>query len=602
MVPRCGQVHLKPRARALPVWTLFVASLCAALAGVFVLPFFFPPSHALPSQAYVVGYNNRVAWASLALVSGLVFLLSVRGGAPAPRDRTREPALSWRWLAGVLLLVVVWNGALSWLVFAAHGYAVEDFYFLPQLEKFYFLHRPLYSEIEFTYGPLLFYPPIWLHWLLTPFHVSLRASYYVSTLFEHLAGAALLYFVVHCLPMPRVNRLAAFASVALFSFTPLLGPNYTLLRYMLPIALFVLLARIARPLRAAGATFFAQMLVWLDSTEMAVAFGFAVTVYCCYRAWRHRSVRWLLPIAAVAGADALYLAILSHEELSSLVSIAHGWANRVPLPSLEVVTLLIAAVWLVPRLVAGHVSRDSPQSGLLLGLYAMGLALLPASLGLSDIVHIGGNSLVLFLLSLVAIAEWKPRARSLWIATVAATYLLLVIRTGLETHFLFYPDVACIEGRSMPLVARLPPRLASRLRGFEQRWPCNSEPLDAGALHAAIGETPFAAPYAMPEIVEEALPGVSNFVPSYWSGTINLWDRATEQRKVDELRQTRWALLPGHPEPTPVAPNVNARFSIPTHYRVVHPMTWDGVLADEIDRNWAPAGNIGPYLLYRRIR
>jgi hypothetical protein len=49
-------------------------------------------------------------------------------------------------------------------------------------------------------------------------------------------------------------------------------------------------------------------------------------------------------------------------------------------------------------------------------------------------------------------------------------------------------------------------------------------------------------------------------------------------------------------------PNVDARFSIPTRYRAVHPMTWDGVLADEMDRNWVFASRVGSYELYRRVR
>ena len=549
-----------------------------------------------------MGYNNRVAWASLALVSALVFLLSLRGGGAAPRDFTREPALSWRWLAAGLLLVAAWNGGLSWLVFAAHGYAVEDFYFLPQLEKFYYLHRLLYSQTEFAYGPLLFYPPVWVHWLLDPFHLSLRACYYIATATDHLVGVAMLYFVVNRIPMSRGVRMAAFVSVALFSFTPLLGPNYTLLRYILPVFLFLWLARMTRPAPATGAAFFAAMLVWLDSTEMAIAFGFAMSVYCGYRAWRMGTRQWLAPIAAAAAATVVYLAILGAEALSSLLSIAHGWANRVPSLSLEAATLLIATAWLVPRLVARHVRRNSAESGLLLGLYAMGLALLPASLGLADIVHIAGNSMVLLLLSLVAVAEWKPPARSLWIAVVAATYLLLAVRTGLEAHFLFYPDVACVDERATPLAARLPNAVGFRLGAFERRWPCGAEPLDPGTLHAAIGDSRFASPYPMPEIVEEALPQLPNFIPSYWSGTINLWDEATEQRKVDELRRVEWALLQGRPEATPVMPNVDSRFSIPTRYRAVHPMTWDGVLADEMDRNWVFASRVGSYELYRRVR
>jgi hypothetical protein len=583
-----------------------LCALCLAACCIFILPFLFPPSYPAPGQSYVVGYNNKVASLSLATVSAAVFLLSLCGSSISGAAPQNEKKLSWRWLAAALALVAAWNGALSWLVFAAHGYGIEDFYFLPQLEKYFILHRHRYREVEFAYGPLLFYPPVWVHWLLSPWQISLRASYYIATLGQHLAGVAMLWLVVDRLPMQRSLRIAGFASLTLFSFTPLLGPNYTLLRYMLPVVLFVLLTRIPHPYAATAAAFFAQMLVWLESTEMAIAFCLSVLTYCGYRVWRSGSLRygalqWLMPIAAVAASTALYLAILGREVLSSLVSMSRGWASRVPLPSLEVATLLLATVWLVPRLVAGHINRKSPDSGLLLGLYAMGLALLPAALGPADIVHIAGNGMVLFLLSLVAIGELRAPARALWGVAVAATYLLMIARVGLETHFLFYPDVACVDEHFNPLAARLPSPAASRLHAFEQRWPCTTQPLDITALHKAIGDAPFATPYPMPEIVEEALPQLPNYVPSYWSGTIDLWDAETQQRKVAELRQVDWALMQAPPVPAPVSANLNPRLSIPTHYRALHSITWDGLLAAEIDRNWAPEGNIGNYILYHRV-
>ncbi|MGA2437170.1 MAG: hypothetical protein ABSF57_01490 [Acidobacteriaceae bacterium] len=573
-----------------------------ALLCVYVLPFCFPPLRPAISQSYVVGYNNKVASVSLALISVLVALLSLHRNGVAPRDFKREPTVSWPWLVGALLLVAAWNGGLSWFGYTAHGYGIEDFYILPQLEKFYYLHRHLYRDIEFCYGQLLFYPPVWIHWVLTPFHVSLRASYYIAFLFHHLLGVGMLYFVVNRMPMPRVLRVAAFTCIALFSFNLTLGPNYALLRFILPLFLFVLFSRIQRPVAAAAAAVVAQILTWLDSPEQAIAFGFAVVVYCCYQWWRQRNPLWMAPIAGVVAGAGFYFAFTDPNVLSALIHISSGWGNLVPLPSLEVVTLLVATVWLVPRLVARHLSQETPQSGLLLGLYALGLGLLPASLGGCNIVHIAGNSAVLFLLSLVAVAEWKLPMRALWTVAVIATYLLLFTRWYSVVHRRFYPNIACIDENVTPLAARLPARLAARLPAFEQKWPCYSQPLDVAALHAAIGDAPFATPYRMPEIVEEELPQVPNFVPSYWSGTIDLWDAETEQKKVDELRQVQWALLWGPPGVAPVEPNSYGRFAITTHYRAIHPSDWDGLVANEIYQNWELTGRIGIYLLYHRVR
>ena len=156
---------------SLRAWFLFPLSLGVALVCVYFLPFYFPPSHPVISQSYVVGYNNHVAVVSLVLISVLVALVSLRRNGVGPRDFKREPMVPWPWLVGALVLVAAWNGGLSWLTFASHNYGVEDFYFLPQLEKYYYLHRHLYRQIEFPYGQMLFYPPVWVHWLLTPFHI-----------------------------------------------------------------------------------------------------------------------------------------------------------------------------------------------------------------------------------------------------------------------------------------------------------------------------------------------------------------------------------------------------------------------------------------------
>ena len=580
---------------------LFPVSLGTALGCIYYLPFLFPPSHPSLSQSYVVGYNNYVASVSLALISVLVALLGLHRCGVPPREFKREPPVSWPWLAGALALVAVWNVGLSWLVFASHSYGVEDYYFLPQLDKFYYLHRHLYSGIEFCYGQLLFYPPIWVHWLLTAFHISLHASYYIASLLHYLLGVGMLYVIVNRMPMPRVMRVAAFACIALFSFNPALGPNYALLRFILPIFSFVLFSQIERPIAAALAAVVAQILTWTDSPDQAIGFGFAVTVYCCYRVWRRRIPLWMAPIVGAVAGTALYLAFSDPNVLSSFIH-RSGWGNQVPHPSLEVVTLIVATAWLVPRLVARHIGHETPQSGMLLGLYALGLGLLPASLGPSDIVHIVGDGAAIYLLSLVAVGEWKLPMRGLWTVAVAATYLLMVARWYSETHRGFYPIIACIDNPVTPLAARLPSSLASRLPAFERKYKCTEQPLDVAALRAAIGDAPFIAPFGMPEIAEETLLRMPNYVPSYWSEVIGLWNVQIDQKKADEMRQARWALLWWTTGESPIPPNPEVRFSLSTHYHAIHIVYWEYSATDEIDQNWMLVGHIGNYLLYRRFR
>ena len=580
---------------------LFPCAFCAGLLGLFVLPFLFPPSYPVPGQSYVVGYNNRVAAVFIALISVVVAVLSLRATKAITNFSSERPVSNW-WVSSVMLLLLGYVGTLAWLAFAAPGYGVEDFYILPQVEKYFYYRRHLYSEIEFCYGQLLFYPPIWIYWVLRPFHVTIRAAYYISVLLQHGIGLLMLAFIVNRLPMKTGLRAASFVSIALISFNPFLGPNYTLTRYLLPVFTFLLFSRIRKPLIAANVAVFVTTLQWLDSAELGIAFLSGLVAYSCYQAWRQSSWKWLATMAGGGIGTALYLTFTDHSFLSTLQHFSEGAGNQIIPISILPFTFLVAAVWLAPRLAAAHVAKNTDDSGLLVGLYALGLALLPAALGGSDYVHVLGNGLTLFLLSMVAVSELHWSVSWLWAAVVLVSYFVLPPASAIEERFRFRPDLACIEDRGIPISRWFPARLGAKLRRFENKWGCDEPPLDLSALHAVIGSESFEAPFHLPTITEEALFHDPQFLPSFWSGTIDLWDAGAQRQKVDELRKVDWAVLPGKPTPDPARVNYNPRFSLKTHYHAKHPMLINDIVCDEINRNWELVGYVSNYALYHRLR
>jgi hypothetical protein len=152
--------------------------------GVFVLPFLIPPPvRPIISVSNSAGFNNRIAgmvaaWTSLlAFVAFWRFLPTV--SLPQVADcRPVTCRFKLGWSLGAT--VVIASGIL--LLYDAHvRYASDYAYFIGQMSSAADYGRKLYSEIEFLYGPLLFYPPIWIRGLFGWCARPLAAAYFLCT-------------------------------------------------------------------------------------------------------------------------------------------------------------------------------------------------------------------------------------------------------------------------------------------------------------------------------------------------------------------------------------------------------------------------------------
>src|SRR5947209_2839460 len=212
-------MRLEPSAGAVRrAWLTAAIVAALASAGVFWLPFIFPPVVPVPAQSYVVGYGNRVAVLCLLVLSAGMVLASARRGVLPDLRRPSDDArpVWWGYLLGAEVLVVLFQGWLSWRTYAMHTRQVEDFYFIAQLQKAILLGMKVYRDLDFSYGPILFYSPIWVRTLLGPLHLSIQVSYYVALVLQYAAGLAMLYWVANRLPMRRTLRPDLFMVVSLF--------------------------------------------------------------------------------------------------------------------------------------------------------------------------------------------------------------------------------------------------------------------------------------------------------------------------------------------------------------------------------------------------
>jgi hypothetical protein len=78
--------------------------------------------------------------------------------------------------------------------------------------------RSLYTQIEFSYGPLLFYGPVVMRAMLSPFHVSERGSFLATLLIEVIIGLLLMVYVIDRLPVSKRWKTVVFLLFALGMF------------------------------------------------------------------------------------------------------------------------------------------------------------------------------------------------------------------------------------------------------------------------------------------------------------------------------------------------------------------------------------------------
>ena len=63
--------------------------------------------------------------------------------------------------------------------------------------------RNLYTQIEFSYGPLIFYGPVVVRRLLNPFHLSANGAFLATLMLEITIGLLMMAYLINHLPMSK---------------------------------------------------------------------------------------------------------------------------------------------------------------------------------------------------------------------------------------------------------------------------------------------------------------------------------------------------------------------------------------------------------------
>lgn len=572
---------------------MLAAVLVLASFAAFVLPFLSPPREPVLSVAYVAGASNRAATIALAAISVTVLLLfwrraAARLEAPASLIDDDRPVPRGMIAAAVALVIaeLVVLGPL--ILHTGVRYGDAD-YFLSRLRDLQqFPALVLYRDLEFAYGPMLLRPTLWLAHTGVP----LGAAYFITLAAMDALGLAMVAYVVNRLPLTSGWRRLLFGLCALVQLEPVLSPNYSLFKFLLPYAAFLWAARQRSPVRAAAAFAAAVLAVLLDSPELGVGMTAGVLAYAAVRGLRggrgNQGVRengrgYLLALLSPVAAYPAFLPLAGMAALTRLAQAGKGALNLILDPMPYVLIVLFAVVWLAPRLVGTALGSRRPQAPELAGLFVLALGILPGALGRVYLLHLVFDGMGFLLLSAVAAQRLQGRQRIAWAAALTLVF------------------ASCF------LVATGSQREALRLVAADSRLPgANANTVDLARLDMTVGaDTPVALPItAFTTGTERALRATAHYRPDFYPGLGEIWTPAGERRKIAAMRQFRWALLPKRNQPSlEPLPNGRLRRWLRLGYRYPqrNPPYRVGVLLEqEIRDHWVPAGSFDDLELFHR--
>ncbi|MCW8131431.1 MAG: hypothetical protein KIS92_13865 [Planctomycetota bacterium] len=508
---------------------LAAAAVLAGAAGVFWLPYFFPPSLPTRSESYTLGFDNRVAVLALVLALGLLGWLRPRSGGASVffeakrAEPGRVPLLLCLALA-VLYALIDWaaNGGLP---LQQYG---ESAYTLPRVEYFVDLGLHPYRDFEFAYGPLLlFFPALCvkaLHGLVPPPAVYTGCHIVLNT-----AGLFLFARTLDALPLRRNLRIGAFLLMALAWSNPTLGMQYTVLRWILPFALLVWVYRrvpesaSAPPdvkslaLRTAGAIF-AMLLVSPEySVVMSVAFAvlFASLALARGRAYAVPMLGWPVSVG-------LFAALAGPEYFQSILGFSSGGMLFPVFPTPAILVYFTALIVAVPPIIE-RVRREGPGAAgsLETGWTLFAVGLIPGALGRCDSGHVLMYGWPIMLAAADVLLRGSSSLARAWIGAWALAFL---VAGQISLYVMYEPimrpiwDASLREASATPY----PPPFANVLDRYDRL------------------QTPFIVDTATERYLREH----GKFVPEYYRDLVDVMNEKDLRRKIGDLRPDCPVLVP----------------------------------------------------------
>jgi hypothetical protein len=432
-----------------------------AAYGIFWLPYSFPPTEITNSASFDLGFNNRLSVLAVLAAIGLLCVRNVfwrQTIAPPVETLFRLPAEAGRWgtvpifasakmglsplprrqclgMPKVILLffmgLYVAVSVLLYLALPRLGGWCEPASYLPRLELSWRYHLQLYSEIDWAYGPALFYVPVAFIAVGRRLGADPDLSYLICFLCASLAGLWVAFYVVDNFRIKMARRVLVYSVIALCFCTVSLGINATLLRFAAPYAAILVLhgaAQRTAPLRSlaavlkiCGLSFACALAVMSISIELGLAYAVAQSAYAVHRVvFGDRS--WLWAILATVAAPLVLLSMFP-DCLRVLEGFSRGGNNLPVVPGVHIVMYLLTLFWVVPLLLAACATRrPGVNVPLLLAWALLAIATISPALGLCEFTHVLDNGIGVFLLALAFLARYRPRLFPMYAVLFVAVF------------------------------------------------------------------------------------------------------------------------------------------------------------------------------------
>jgi hypothetical protein len=243
-------------------WKLELAAACLLLiAGSWLVPYRFPTTGLVAGASSEVGFNNAVSYAwYVAFLLVPAFIVARVYGPTLNRARTSSTPdrhggrLFWIFSAIALLHVVAFAAL---YFYKGRLFFSEALYFQIVLLRMVAGDRP-YLDVSFYYGPSMIYPAFWLSKVMSP-----QAAYAVWYTATYVSGLAVLMVVLRRILKSDTATARWFVLLSIGFLNPWNGLNVTLVRYLVPSLVLLLVADAVwmggarRLLAAAGALAFA---------------------------------------------------------------------------------------------------------------------------------------------------------------------------------------------------------------------------------------------------------------------------------------------------------------------------------------------------------
>lgn len=599
---------LESRAQA---WSFPVVVFLLTCLGVFVLPFLLPPAPILGvSAANVAGFNNKVASLAAAILGTIVFLKELRWpAAKHTRERANSDGLS---RSAILAIAFACAGVVALfcrLVYMSHQrYLGDAGYFIEQLGAHVYGGRTLYDQVEFPYGPLLFYGPLYVQKALWWLHLSLTGAYFSTLFLEHLIGMSLMGYVINNLPVSLNWKRLLLLSCVPITIELCLGLNYTFFRFAVPIAFVVFTSKRQRSWSAAIVIFIGQVVSLAISPEVGFAFLVAGIAYSGFRVLKTGQA-WWLPVLAPFLSVAVFMVLVGGGYLRMLKLFAHGLFNFIVEPLPYILIFLFALVWLVPTALARFFREDRREAPMLGALYLYGLALLPVAFGRADPGHVLFNGLTILLLSAVAISGWSIRSQKVWGVCLVGIFFFTAYMDTLpfsgQARDVIYYDIRHsgserIQQATLALTKRISP---IAVHNFLTTTYEPEQSFDTTKLDQVIGSAKIAAPIYIPLQVEEYLKRTGRYRPSFYCFHIAVLDASAEERDIQDVNRAEWLLIPlGANLGMSETPETSARAlggSLPYHTRR-NPYVGGFKFYENLKTNWQLVDMTNGYGIFKR--